>query len=219
MADHETFAELTWRRDPFQQSAYYAPLGFQAHAAVLGDEFLSIIEDIKALQVARDSIDVDHRDAITIMHLNNQQASIESRLYESGRDPVRFTNPVLYNCNLASYLCTYMLFNEVWDAGFIPQFFSSYLLERLQYPEMDIAFAERWDLFVWIICVVGTCTRSAEEQTEYAIILKGHTEAYAPELSEAGVLQLLRGFVWSVKISRQRWGVFWERVERFSRVR
>ncbi|CAI7634804.1 unnamed protein product [Penicillium pancosmium] len=80
IVDHTTFAELEWKRDPFAPNFFILPPGFQQHAALLGESFLDILRDIFALQCIRDSALFGQEDVISMAHIDNHQASIQSRL-------------------------------------------------------------------------------------------------------------------------------------------
>ena len=213
MSSHETFAELSWKRDPFRRSSFKAPRGFEACETILGAEFLAIVEDINALQTLRDAMDVDQNDAIAIMHLDNHQASIESRLYILGEDPMRFVNPTLYCCILASHICTYTLFMEIWSASTIPLRLSSYLLENIQSLRTDGHMIEYWDLFTWLICVGGIFAESGRKQDEFALLLNQHLEFELTPPTAPDTQNVLKNFVWSDKSFGKRWTVFWARKE------
>ena len=206
--DHDTFMELAWKRDPVVPSIFQVPSGFITSIDPLGDEFLSIVQDIRALQTIRDDTDIDGRDAVTIMHFDNHQASIESRLYNLGHDPLRFENPVLYCCILSAHVCTYMLFTEIWDASVIPLFLAYYLLEQLEYAHMEGHMLEHWDLFVWIICVGGTFVDPGGKQTEYAVLLKRQMRLKPSGFTERDLQMLLQSFIWSEKTFGKRWTRF-----------
>ena len=213
---HETFAELSWKRDPFRLSTYKVPAGFRAYENLLGSEYLAIVEDIEALQAIRESTDIDHHDAIAIMHLDNHQASIESRIFSLGEDPLRFVNPVLYCCLLASYICTYVLFMEVWNASTIPLHLSSSLLEKLQEARASGYLVDYWDLFTWLICVGGTFAGLGQTQSNFAVLLNGHFEFEASMIVKAEIQQLLQNFIWSDQVFGQHWAVFWAQYEAIS---
>ena len=214
--NHETFAELSWKRDPFRRSFFKVPAGFKALEPILGSEFLAIVEDINALQAIRNTTDVDHGDAIAIMHLDNHQASIESRLFNLGEDPMRFVNPTLYCCLLASYICTYALFTEIWSASTIPLHLASYLLEKVQALQTDGHMVEYWDLFTWLICVGGTFSGSGREQEQFALLLDQHFRFELTPPTIADTQNLLQRFIWSDKMFGNRWATFWTRKEALS---
>ncbi|KAI9689920.1 MAG: hypothetical protein M1822_009802 [Bathelium mastoideum] len=206
--DHETFVELIWRRDPLLLPIFQVPEGFVRSADLLGSEFLSIVRDIRALQAIRDATDVDYYDSVTIMRLDNHQASIESRLYNLGKDPMRFENPALYCCIVAAHICTYMLFTEVWSASVVPSFLTRYLMEILQCISIENLRVEHWSLFAWVICTGATFVGPGSKQTEYALMLQRHLELAPPPLASDKLHVLLPSFIWSEKTYSKRWAQF-----------
>ncbi|KAI9708117.1 MAG: hypothetical protein M1820_004321 [Bogoriella megaspora] len=205
---HETFVELAWQRDPLRSSIFEIPPGFVASADLLEPDFLSVVKDIRALQMIRDATDVDHNDAVTIMHLDNHQASIESRLYDLVKDPLRFHNPTLYCCLNAAYICSYMLFTEVWGSSLIPSHLTVRLLEYLQYVPTQQRVGRHWTLFLWLVCLGGTFAQSNPEQPEFGQLLRQHMEAKPSFMGGADLERLLQHFVWSKKTFAKSWTLF-----------
>lgn len=205
---HDTFTELSWRRDPFCLSLFQIPPGFEAHADFLGNDFLAIIEDIKALQTIRDTVEVDHHDTISLMHLDNHMASIESRLYNLGMGPLRYEQPTLYCCILSAYLCTYALFTVVWDSSLLPSYMTAWLLENLRLGSVQAEANEHWDLFTWVICVGGTFAKLGDEQMQYASLLRNHLKTHASVLESTDLHEILQNFVWSERNFGKKWADF-----------
>jgi hypothetical protein len=115
VVDHTTFSELQWKRDPFSPDFFTLPPGFQAHIHVLSKEFIEILQDIAALQCIRDSALFGKEDVISMAHIDNHQASIQSRL-------VGLSNfsPISDCCQIAAYLCSTMLRCKIWRTSTIP---------------------------------------------------------------------------------------------------
>lgn len=115
IVDHTTFSELRWRRDPFSPDFFFLPPGFQAYSRLLGDDFVEVLKDIYALQCIRASALFGKEDAIFMAHIDNHQASIQSRL-------VSLPNRCLISqcCHLAAYLCSAMLRCKLWRSSTIP---------------------------------------------------------------------------------------------------
>ena len=162
------------------------------------------MKDIKALQAIRDGTEVDQRDAVSIMHLDNHQASVESRLYDIGKDPQESENPALYSCIVAAYLCTYMLFTDVWSSGRIPSHLTSRLLGTLRSSRIIDRRIEHWSLFLWVTCIGGTFATSGNKQREYSLLLNQQIKFRASELTESGLHDILQNFVWSEKTFGKR---------------
>jgi hypothetical protein len=115
VVDHTTFTELRWRRDPFSPNIFVLPPGFQMRIHLLTEEFIEVLKDIHALQCIRDSPFFSHEDTILMMHIDNQHASIESRLV--GLPKLSY---FLECCYLAAYLCACMLCCKVYRHSVIP---------------------------------------------------------------------------------------------------
>lgn len=115
IVDHTTFAELRWRRDPFSPSFFILPLGFREHSVSLGESFIEIIKDVFALQCIRDSALFGNEDVISMAHIDNHQASIQSRLVSLPN-----YSPISECCHLAAYLCSTMLRCKIWRTSTIP---------------------------------------------------------------------------------------------------
>ncbi|KAJ5125678.1 N-ethylmaleimide reductase [Penicillium atrosanguineum] len=80
VVDHTTFSELQWKRDPFAPSFFTLPPGFRPQSHLLGEDFVEVLKDVFALQCIRDSAFFGQEDVITMTHIDNHQASIQSRL-------------------------------------------------------------------------------------------------------------------------------------------
>ncbi|KAF2098962.1 hypothetical protein NA57DRAFT_66183 [Rhizodiscina lignyota] len=207
---HGIFPELEWRRDPFCFSLYTLPAGFGIHSELFPEELIEILEDIHALQQIRSLTDM-HGDAVSVQQLDNQQAWIESRLYYCYRATDR-TDFVLLGCVMAAYLCTYMLFAEIWGGQWIPSFCSSQLLRALQLTENSSYWDGHEDLLVWLLVTGGAFAQPAFNRSEYTVLLHGsHHAGIAPFLSSwPDVQDILQNFIWSERLFSARGKAFWE---------
>jgi hypothetical protein len=115
VVDHTTFSELQWRRDPFSPNFFILPPGFQALSHLLGEEFVEVLKDVYALQCIRESALLGREDVISIAHIDNHQASIQSRLVSLPNG-----SSISECCHLAAYLCSAMLRCKLWRASTIP---------------------------------------------------------------------------------------------------
>lgn len=113
--DHTTFAELRWGRDPFTPSAFVLPPGFQETSHLLTEDFVELLKDIHALQRIRDSGPLADEDVLSMTQVDNQQASIQSRLVSLPK-PSSFVDC----CYLAAYLCSTMLRCKIWRRSCVP---------------------------------------------------------------------------------------------------
>lgn len=115
IVDHTTFSELQWRRDPFSPNFFILPPGFHPVSHLLGYEFVEVLKDVYALQRIRDSAMFGTEDAISMAHIDNHQASIQSRLVSL---PSR--SSISQCCHLAAYLSSSMLRCQMWRCSTIP---------------------------------------------------------------------------------------------------
>lgn len=115
IVDHTTFAELRWRRDPFTPSAFILPPGFQRTSYLLTNEFVELLRDIHALQCIRDFACFTDGDVMSMVQVDNHQASIQSRLVS-----LLTTSSFLDCCHLAAYLCSTMLRCKIWRDSAVP---------------------------------------------------------------------------------------------------
>jgi hypothetical protein len=115
IVDHTTFSELQWRRDPFSPDDFILPPGFQTLSHLLGEDFVEVLKDIHALRCIRDFGLFGHEDVISIAHIDNHQASIQSRLLNISSD-----HNISECCHLAAYLCSAMLRCKLWRGSTVP---------------------------------------------------------------------------------------------------
>lgn len=113
--DHTTFSELQWRRDPLSPKFFKLPLGFQPLSHLLDESFFEILKDIHALQCIRDSALFGQVDVMSMAHIDNHQASIQSRLVD-----LPDGSPISECCHIAAYLCSTMLRCKIWRTSTIP---------------------------------------------------------------------------------------------------
>lgn len=113
--DHTTFSELHWRRDPFSPDFFSLPSGFQPYSDLLGEEFVEVLKDVFALQCIRDSALFGKEDVISMAHIDNHQASIQSRLVSLPN-----SSSISECCHLAAYLCSTMLRCKIWRTSTFP---------------------------------------------------------------------------------------------------
>ena len=113
--DHTTFAELQWRRDPFSPNLFVLSPGFEKRSHLLSKEFVKVLEDIHALQFIRDSPDFVCEDTTWMMHIDNHQASVQSRLVDLPK-----VSLFIECCHLAAYISACQLCGKVWRASAIP---------------------------------------------------------------------------------------------------
>jgi hypothetical protein len=208
---HTSFPELNWKRDPLLSSLYTLPQGFMTKSALLGEETTALFEDIRALQVMRDSLDFHYDDPASILYFDNQQAWTESRLYNC-RKALSQSDYVLDCCLIAAYLCTYVMFTDIWGGSLIPGHCSSQLLRRLQQKELDNQWIGNKDLLFWLLCIGGAFAPRGIIRSDYVVLLNGtHCDQLGPMTDTwSGAETHLKLFFWSEKAFRERCKTFWE---------
>ena len=136
VVDHTTFSELQWRRDPFSPEYFILPPGFQAQFHLLGEEFVEVLKDVFALQCIRDSTLFGREDVVSMAHIDNHEASIQSRLVSLPNH-----SSISECCHLAAYLCSTMLRCKIWRASTIPVS-QSHELHSLSYLSLLLSCAD-----------------------------------------------------------------------------
>lgn len=205
---HDIFPELHWGRNPFLSFVYTLPPGFEPLRHVFGSDLVKTIEDIYALQHYRELSNIDLDDSASLLHLDNHQAWIESRLYSHfvAADEI---NGVLVGCILALYLCAYMLFSEVWTGHFIPSHISSNLLRVLRDAKKSILWEANRDAMLWCTIVGGTFAQLGVTRSEYILLL--HQSAYGTLPSAWKETENFLGkFLWSKKVFYGPGKAFWD---------
>lgn len=97
----------------------------------------------------------------------------------------------------------------------IPQSLNDQLLEVIQslsFREIEDD-AEYSELFVWILCVGGTFTRSEEQLIHYARLASHQLCMATLTCAEEEAKLALHKFVWPERIFKQQWTAFWRIVE------
>lgn len=204
---HDIFPELYWNRDPFLSSLYTLPAGFLPLRYIFGAELAEVIEDLHALQVFRETSDIDCSDPISVMRLDNHQAWIESRLYWCFQ-AADAENGMVTSSILTLYLCAYMMFTSVWASTFIPSHISNKLLRILQRADNDTSWISHQDVLLWCLMVGGTFSRPSAIQSEYVTLLRRLAPARLdswPEMEE-----FLEAFIWSPKLFCSMAKTFWD---------
>lgn len=209
------FPDLYWNRDPSLAFLYTLPPGFETRKHLIGDDLIEVFEGIHALQQMRESANFAILYAMSIQDIDNQQAWIEERLYESLEMARQTNNVVLRCCILASYICAYCLFSEVWSSPFtsyIPAHLSSQLLRQLQNTERDRLWLGNEELLLWVIMAGATFAQPGVTRSEYAVLLHGSLrdgfETFLSSWPDTEVI--LHNFFWSGKWFRSRTKAFWE---------
>lgn len=213
--DHETFAELFWRRDPLLPSIYTFPPGFSVIRHLMSEGLITTFEDILGLQLLREHADgPEPWDVVAFMHIDNAQAWIESRLWQ--RTPSERTT-LLDCCRLAAYLCTFWLFVEIWGGvtSSVSTHVSTQLAQKLQQASdwpVCLDWEGRHELLAWVLFVGGCFSPNSLLRSEYTALLHGtYSDILQPWFRDwEALLQVLQRFIWSQKVFGSRAQVFWE---------
>ncbi|KAJ5997315.1 N-ethylmaleimide reductase [Penicillium canescens] len=196
VVDHTTFSELQWKRDPFVQNSFTLPPGFQAHSHLLGQEFVEVLKDVFALQCIRDSTFFGEEDIISMAHIDNHQASIQSRL-------VNLPNccSISECCHLAAYLCSTMLRCKLWRTSTIPSHLSLQLLNKLREANHDFLWDDWPELLAWLLHIGGAFAPSGTIQSGFLALLHLNRKTRLRGLysSWPDLLEILKQFIWSEK--------------------
>jgi len=207
---HTTFPELAWSRKQFPDSLFTLPEGFATKLHLFDAELVEILEDLNSLRSISDSTDPCYRTPDLILHLDNQQGWIESRLEEYrrlhfGRDPV-------LDCVLiVAYLCAYLMYTDIWRNNFIPELCSSHLLRKLLNTS-NMKWTGNEDMLLWILCMGGAYA-SANLRPQYAELVNCTFYTQLQPLTKTPawleVERCLRMFIWSGKTFGPPARAFW----------
>ncbi|KAJ5880751.1 N-ethylmaleimide reductase [Penicillium subrubescens] len=205
--DHTTFSELQWRRDPLSPKFFTLPPGFQPLSHLLDESFSEILKDIHALQCIRDSALFGAVDVISMAHIDNHQASIQSRLID-----LPDGSPISDCCHIAAYLCSTMLRCKVWRTSTIPSHLSLQLLSKLQKAKEDPTWNNLRELLIWLLHIGGAFAPTGSIRTAYKKLLHLSLSTRLAGLytSWAELCAILRQFIWSDKAFMSQIRAFWE---------
>lgn len=106
---------MQWQRDVFAPEIFVLPPGFESRSSFFDEELVEVLKDIHALSRIRDSPIYRFEDTISMMHVDNQEASIQSRLSNLG--DLSFLQEC---CRLAAYLAANMMCCKIWRMSIVP---------------------------------------------------------------------------------------------------
>ncbi|KAJ9483853.1 hypothetical protein VN97_g9532 [Penicillium thymicola] len=206
VVDHTTFSELQWRRDPSQLNFFILPPGFQSRSYLLGQDFVEILKDVCALQCIRDTEILDEEEAMPMAHIDNHQASIQSRLVSL---PV--CSPISECCHQAAYLCSTMLRCKIWRTSTIPSHLSLQLLCKIQSAINSPVWDDSLDLLAWLLHIGGAFAPTGSTREGYLQLLHlNHSRLRWLYTSWPELLLILKQFIWSDKAFLSQVKAFWE---------
>jgi hypothetical protein len=232
VVDHTTFSELQWTRDSSHTDFFILPPGFKSHSYLLGHDFVEILKDVFALQCIRDSEILGIEDAMPMAQIDNQQASIQSRLAS-----LPICSPILDCCHQAAYLCSTMLRCKIWRTSTIPvsqshwlrlpatllldcanfthhqSHLSLQLLCKLQAATGHPVWDDSPDLLAWLLHIGGAFAPAGTIRQGYVELLHlNHSRFRWLYTSWSELLAVLKRFIWSDKAFLSQVKAFWEEV-------
>lgn len=210
---HTSFPELHWMRDPYRQSFYIIPPGFEISHPQMSEDLVEILEDLNALCILLDARCMCGDLPLNAMQIDNAQASIESRLINllaQSRVSER-TQPVHEVCIYAIYACTYKLSTDIWDGSFIPSFCSSKILDLMQKTESRAEWELKPSLLLWILFVGGSFGEKPAIRLQFIALILGTYRERISKLHSTWpeAEQVLRMFVWSNRVMGASFRSFW----------
>ncbi|KAK7911034.1 hypothetical protein PG985_013515 [Apiospora marii] len=203
IVDHTTFSELQWTREALPADFFAVPAGFQTRSHMFPEALLEVLKDIRALQWIRDSLIYSKQNPFEMARINDQIASIQSRL-----ERLRNFTPTMECFRLAAYICSVMLCCSVWCAAVFP------LLRVLQQTSHDRLWDEDPDLLLWILTIGGTFAPRGKVRSSYLALLRSNRETRFKGLYESlpGALEVLKQFIWSDGAFLTHVEAFWDEV-------
>ncbi|EHK43626.1 hypothetical protein TRIATDRAFT_149068 [Trichoderma atroviride IMI 206040] len=210
IVDHTTFAELQWKRDPFASAYFALAPGFQRKSHLFDENFLEVLKDIHALQCVQDLPRYSCQNPVEMLRVDNQQASIGSRLVDLPK-----LSTTMEACYLAAYLSACMLCCKVWRHSVMPSHISQRLLKTLQESNEDPFWDENLDLFIWMLYMGGCFSPRGAIHSEYKALLKTNHESRFKGMyhSLEDLMEILHDFIWSEKAYRMQLDKFWEEIQ------
>lgn len=207
---HNTFAEIHWHRDAFKACTTTVPPGFQDRAYILGTELLEILGDISLLQCYRDEWVSQKHDKVAMLHLDNQQASVESRLQSLALTQM---HPLAKACIYAAYMCTYAMFTEVWTGSELPARVSMLLLQHLQAWACWEGWEGHADFLVWVASIGVASADDAKLAADYAALWNDASIFSLQGLRMTDFRNIVETFFWSVSIFQEKSRPFWSMLQ------
>ncbi|KAK8041109.1 hypothetical protein PG994_014116 [Apiospora phragmitis] len=197
-------------REALPADFFDIPTGFQLRSHLFNNEFLEVFKDVRALQWIRDHPIYSRNNPADMALINDQTASIQSRL--AG---LRHLQPTMGCFRLAAYICSVMLCCSVWCAAVFPSEISSQLLRVLQQTNNESLWDDDPDLLLWTIYIGGTFAPRGTVRSSYVALLRSNHAARFKGLytSWPGTLGVLKQFVWSDGAFLVQVRAFWDEVQ------
>ncbi|KAL6898345.1 hypothetical protein GGI43DRAFT_423809 [Trichoderma evansii] len=198
IVDHTTFAELQWKRDPFASTYFVLAPGFQRKSHLFDETFLEVVKDIHALQCVQDLPRYSCQNPVEMLRVDNQQASIGSRLV----DLPKLSN-TMEACYLAAYLSACMLCCKVWRHSVMPE------------SDSEPFWNDNPDLLIWMLYMGGSFSPRGNAHSEYkTLIQNNHNSRFIGMYhSLDDLVGILHDFIWSEKAYRMQVEEFWKEIQ------
>jgi hypothetical protein len=203
---------MHWQRDAFAPEIFVLPPGFHERAHILGEELAEVFEDIHALQWIRDSTVYDPADTASMIDMDNQEASVQSRLCSFPG-----LSPLAEVCRLAGYLTASLLCCKVWRLSLVPNHVSARMLQVI-YRIDDSIWAGHFDLLAWLLYLGGALAGPGVVRENYALLIRRqHASKMAPLIySWSDLVVVMEQFFWSEKAFPPLVKLFWEETRSLS---
>lgn len=207
----------------------------------LPEDFVEVLKDIHALQCVQDISGYSCQNPVEMLRVDNQQASIGSRLVDLPKLSA-FTEA----CYLAAYLSACMLCRKVWRHSVMPvsgrsarrpsisrawRYHSSFtqitliitiqshvsrqLLLKLQESNDDQLWDDHPDLLAWMLHVGGSFSPRGTIRSGYKTLLRSNYVLRFGRMyaSLPELVELLSQFIWSEKAYRSQVEEFWKEIQ------
>ncbi|KKP04932.1 hypothetical protein THAR02_02953 [Trichoderma harzianum] len=207
--DHTTFAELQWKRDPFAADFFVLAPGFEKRIHLFTNDYVEVLKDIHALQCVQDLPGYSCQNPVEMLRVDNQQASIGSRLVDLPK-----LSPYMEACYLAAYLSACMLCCKVWRHSVMPSHVSLHLLRKLQESNGDPFWDGQIDLLVWMLHMGGAFSPKGSVHDDYKALLQENQDSrFTGKYSSLEELvAIMSQFIWSEKAYRAQVEEFWAEI-------
>lgn len=202
---------MLWHRDALAPEIFVLPSGFQSRVDVLGEELTRVFEDIHALKMIRDSAVYDPEDTASMVDMDNQQASVQSRLCG-----LPGLSPLAELCRLAGYLTASLLCCKIWRLSLVPNHVSAQMLQAGRQVD-DSIWTGHFDLLAWLLYLGGALAAPGIVRKDYILLIRRqHASKLATLIrSWSDLVAIMEQFIWSEKAISPLIQMFWEEVQSF----
>ena len=210
---HDTFSEVRWRRNADNMPKQPLQKGFLVNVSVLTLELITILEDLQALRVAVEYQNSGSRNGLPSIEIHRVQASIESRLFFH-QEQARNLGAVTECCRIATYICSYCVFTDIWDGHIVPNKLSKQLGELLLEIYLDSCWVEHLDMLFWILFVGAIFADPCYRQSTYVkMIRRVRGRVIVPFTEWEDMRRLLEDFIWFDNVYRRTCRYLWDEVK------